>query len=71
MQGSTETTFYVLTVYFGSVDVVKARHSLAVGLSGILRVCRFGGRGSSPLGLIEASGAAATNWRGASAGSPF
>lgn len=32
MQGSTETTFYVLTVYFGSVGVVKARHSLAVGL---------------------------------------
>ena len=32
MQGSTETTLYVLTVYFGSVGVVKARHSLAVGL---------------------------------------
>ncbi len=32
MQGSTETTFYVLTVYFGSVGVVKARHSVAVGL---------------------------------------
>lgn len=32
MQGSTETTFYVLTVYFGSVGVVKARHSMAVGL---------------------------------------
>lgn len=32
MQGSTETTLYVLTVYFGSVGVVKARHALAVGL---------------------------------------
>ena len=32
MQGSTDTTFYVLTVYFGSVGVVKYRYSLAVGL---------------------------------------
>ncbi|MBO2522026.1 MAG: spore maturation protein [Firmicutes bacterium] len=36
MQGSTETTFYVLTVYFGAVGVVKARHSVAVGLLGDL-----------------------------------
>lgn len=32
IQGSTETTFYVLTVYFGAVGIRKARHSLAVGL---------------------------------------
>jgi spore maturation protein B len=32
MQGSTDTTFYVLTVYFGSVGVVRYRHALAVGL---------------------------------------
>ncbi len=32
MQGSTETTFYVLTVYFGAVGVTRARHSVAVGL---------------------------------------
>jgi len=32
MQGSTDTTFYVLTVYFGSVGVVKYRYSVAVGL---------------------------------------
>lgn len=32
MQGSTETTFYVLTVYFGAVKVTQARHALAVGL---------------------------------------
>jgi spore maturation protein B len=32
IQGSTETTFYVLTVYFGSVGVKKVRHALAVGV---------------------------------------
>ena len=32
MQGSTDTTFYVLTVYFGSVGIVRYRYSLAVGL---------------------------------------
>lgn len=32
MQGSTDTTFYVLTVYFGSVGVLRHRHALIVGL---------------------------------------
>ncbi len=32
MYGSTETTFYVLAVYYGSVGIQKIRHSLAVGL---------------------------------------
>jgi len=32
MQGSTDTTFYVLTVYFGSVGIRKYRHAVAVGL---------------------------------------
>lgn len=32
MQGSTETTFYVLTVYFGAVGVTRARHAVTVGL---------------------------------------
>ena len=32
LQGSTETTFYVLAVYFGAVAVTKVRHSLAAGL---------------------------------------
>lgn len=32
MQGSTETTFYVLAVYFGSVGVVRLRHALLCGL---------------------------------------
>jgi spore maturation protein SpmA len=32
MQGSTETTFYVLAVYFGAVQVYKVRHAVAVGL---------------------------------------
>lgn len=32
MQGSTDTTFYILTVYFGSVGVKNVRYSLKVGL---------------------------------------
>ena len=52
MMGSTETTFYVLAVYFGSVGVSKVRHALWAGLiadvAGILSavwICRlvFGG----------------------------
>jgi spore maturation protein SpmA len=30
--GSTETTFYVLAVYFGSVSIRKTRHAVVVGL---------------------------------------
>ncbi|MEO6986379.1 MAG: nucleoside recognition domain-containing protein [Paralcaligenes sp.] len=40
MQGSTETTFYVLAVYFGAVGVQRARHTvgcaLAADLAGVL-----------------------------------
>lgn len=32
MQGSTETTFYVLAVYFGSVGIKHVRHTLACAL---------------------------------------
>lgn len=32
LQGSTETTFYVLAVYFGAVAVSRVRHALAAGL---------------------------------------
>lgn len=32
IQGSTETTLYVLAVYFGSVDIRKTRYALACGL---------------------------------------
>ena len=31
--GSTETTFYVLAVYFGSVGIKKARHAVIAGLA--------------------------------------
>jgi len=48
MVGSSETTFYVLTVYFGSVGITKFRHALAAGLiadvAGILAalfICRI------------------------------
>ena len=33
IQGSTETTFYVLAVYFGSVGIKKTRHALGCGLA--------------------------------------
>lgn len=32
MLGSSETTFYVLTVYFGAVGIKKFRHALPVGI---------------------------------------
>ena len=32
IQGSTETTFYVLAVYFGSVNIRKTRYALGCGL---------------------------------------
>ena len=34
--GSTDTTFYVLTVYFGAVGIVKPRYAVFVGLIGDL-----------------------------------
>ncbi len=33
MQGSTETTFYVMAVYFGSVGISRVRHAVACGLT--------------------------------------
>jgi spore maturation protein SpmB len=53
MQGSTETTFYVLTVYYGSVQIKKFRHTLPaclltdlVGITAaiIIGYMLFGGR---------------------------
>jgi spore maturation protein SpmA len=32
IQGSSETTFYVLAVYFGSVGITKSRHAVTCGL---------------------------------------
>lgn len=32
IQGSSDTTFYVITLYFGSVGVTKIKHSLKAGL---------------------------------------
>ena len=31
-QGSTDTTFYILAVYFGAVGVTKTRHAVVCGL---------------------------------------
>ncbi|MFQ5649507.1 MAG: spore maturation protein [bacterium] len=48
MYGSTETTFYVLAVYFGSVGIKKTRHAVpaglladAAGLIGSLLICKL------------------------------
>ena len=32
LQGSTDTTFYVLTLYFGSIGIKKIKYSLFAGL---------------------------------------
>jgi spore maturation protein B len=48
MMGSTETTFYVIAVYFGSVGIQRTRHAIPVGLladfTGIVTailICRY------------------------------
>lgn len=48
LQGSTETTFYVLAVYFGAVQVKRVRHTLAAaltadlaGIAAAVAVCSF------------------------------
>lgn len=48
MYGSTETTFYVLAVYFGSVGIKQTRHAVPAGLLadiagllGALFICRL------------------------------
>ena len=32
-QGSTDTTFYILAVYFGAVGVTRTRHAVTCGLA--------------------------------------
>jgi spore maturation protein SpmA len=40
LQGSTETTFYVLAVYFGAVQVKRIRHAMVAALSAdVVGVC--------------------------------
>ena len=48
MMGSTETTFYVIAVYFGSVSIRRTRHAIPAGLladlAGVVSsviVCRY------------------------------
>jgi spore maturation protein B len=48
MQGSTDTPFYILAVYFGAVGIKKTRHAVPAGLladaAGLLAsvfVCRL------------------------------
>jgi spore maturation protein B len=33
MFGSTETTFYVIAVYFGAINIKKTRHAVGAGLT--------------------------------------
>lgn len=39
MSGSTETTFYAIAVYFGSVNVKKTRHTIPAALTAELTAC--------------------------------
>lgn len=48
MMGSTETTFYVIAVYFGSIGISRTRHAIPAGLladlAGIVAsvmICRY------------------------------
>lgn len=48
MYGSSETTFYVIAVYFGAVNIYRTRHAVAagliadiVGMLGALLICRL------------------------------
>ena len=48
IMGSTETTFYVLAVYFGAVSIRRSRHAIAagliadlVGIVAALIICRY------------------------------
>jgi spore maturation protein SpmB len=48
LQGSTETTFYVLAVYFGAVQIKRIRHAMAAALTADLAgivcaviICRY------------------------------
>jgi spore maturation protein B len=48
LMGSTETTFYVIAVYFGSVNIKRTRHAIPAGLladfAGIIAtviICRY------------------------------
>ena len=48
LQGSTETTFYVLALYFGAARISNGRHALvtcltadAAGILGAVAACRF------------------------------
>lgn len=48
MQGSTETTFYVLAVYFGAIGIRRTRHALpaalcadAAGIIAAVAICNF------------------------------
>lgn len=41
MAGSTETTFYAVTLYFGSVGIKKVRHTLIAGLAADLTAVIF------------------------------
>src|SRR5262245_30469698 len=41
MFGSTETTFYVIAVYFGAINVKKTRHAVPVGLTADISAMLF------------------------------
>jgi hypothetical protein len=77
IQGSTETTFYVLAVYFGSVNITKTRYALACGL--IADASGWSGRpklrprkrkyaATAPMMLISRRMISMTSWRASMGG---
>ncbi|MYK68386.1 MAG: spore maturation protein, partial [Gammaproteobacteria bacterium] len=41
MFGSTETTFYVVAVYFGAVNIKRTRHAIPAGLTADIAAMLF------------------------------
>ena len=60
IQGSTETTFYVLAVYFGSVGIRKCATRVTCGLARRHRRLRRRGAGLLPLLRVRR-----VDWKGA------
>jgi hypothetical protein len=69
IQGSSETTFYVLAVYFGAVGVTRYRHAMwagiladLFGLIGSVTICwiLYGHAPGGPLDTAPALGAGPT-----------
>ncbi len=71
LQGATDTTFYIIAVYFGSVGIRKTRYAIKAGLMAdlagivagiIIATIFFRGAGDEPLKPTEMVNQFAQNW---------